>query len=76
MKCPLCTEEFYTEFNDYEVKKGFKYIECPHCYWLLKIPLNGNPEPIPLSLSFKPPYKTRLTISQLAGQFMNIPNLN
>lgn len=76
MKCSLCTEEFYVKFNDYEIKKGVKYIECPRCYWFLKINLNGIAEPVPLFLSFKPPYKTRQTISQTIGQFMSILNLN
>lgn len=76
MKCPVCAEEFYIEFTDQELKKGAKYIECRHCYWLLRISFNGDPEPVPLFLSLKPPYKTLPTISQLVGQFMSIPKLN
>ncbi len=51
VKCPVCEnkKEFFVEFSDVEINQGGKNIFCPHCNWLLWVPVVGNPHPVPLN---------------------------
>ncbi len=51
VKCPVCEnkEEFFLEFFTIEIQQGGKNIYCPYCHWLLWVPINGNPHPVPLN---------------------------
>ena len=51
VKCPVCEnkEEFSVNFSDVEINQGGANIFCPHCNWLLWVPVVGNPHPVPLN---------------------------
>lgn len=48
MRCPVCGEEFSADFTEGEISQGGKNDYCPHCKWLLWIPIRGSPTPIPI----------------------------
>lgn len=46
--CPVCNEKINLKFDKIEINQKGKNICCPFCNYCLWIPLEGDPQPVPL----------------------------